>query len=131
MCTYSAFDDHRFSPISIPELPTLSTSITLLTNFTPASHPLDWTLGTHGIRISFSHHGKRYNATYLPNVAVEQEWSKEETIVSLMRKAAWKGRSGEWRHVKGMEVVRYEGKKASLGWTEWSAWRNWVEELRN
>ncbi|KAF6219193.1 hypothetical protein HO133_005018 [Letharia lupina] len=127
----AAFDDHRFPAISLPELPTLSTSITLLTNFTPASHPLDWTLGTHGIRISFSHHGKRYSATYLPDVAVEQGWSKEETIVSLMRKAGWKGRSGEWRDVKGLGVVTYEGKKASLGWAEWRGWRSWVEGLRN
>ncbi|CAD6579497.1 MAG: hypothetical protein ASARMPRED_009158 [Alectoria sarmentosa] len=127
----AAFDDHRFSPISLSELSSLSTSITFLTNFIPASHPFDWTLGTHGIRISFSHHGKRYNATYLPDVAVEQGWSKEETIVSLMRKAGWKGKSGDWKDVKGLGVVRYEGKKASLGWVEWRGWRSWVEGLRN
>ena len=128
--TPSAYSDHRFPPITISELPTLSVSITLLAHFTPAAHPLDWTLGTHGIRISFTHHSKRYNATYLPDVAVEQGWSKEETIVSLMRKAGWKGRSGEWRAVKGMGVVRYEGKKASLGWGEFRGWRGWVDGLR-
>lgn len=47
--------------------------------------------------------------------------------MSLMRKAGWKGRSAEWRDVKGLEIVRYEGKKASLGWAEWRAWRSWVE----
>jgi len=122
----SAFDDTRFSPISLSELPTLSTSVTLLTSFTPCAHALDWDLGTHGIRISFQHHGKRYGATYLPNVAVEQGWNKEETIVSLMRKAGWSGRSREWRDVKGMNVVRYQGKKCSLGWGEWRSWREWV-----
>ncbi|CAF9936489.1 hypothetical protein IMSHALPRED_010781 [Imshaugia aleurites] len=127
----AAFDDHRFSPISVSELPTLSSSVTLLTNFTPASHALDWTLGTHGIRISFSHDRKRYNATYLPDVAVEQGWSKEETIVSLMKKAGWRGRSGEWRDVKGLGVVRYEGMKASLGWADWRGWRSWAERLKS
>ena len=127
--TNSAFDDRRFSSISLSELSSLSNSVTLLTNFTSASHPLDWTLGTHGIRISFSHHGKRYGATYLPDVAVEQGWSKEETIASLMKKAGWKGRSGDWRDVKGLAVVSYEGYKASLGWAEWKNWRDWVETL--
>lgn len=49
--------------------------------------------------------------------------------MSLMRKAGWKGRSAEWRDVKGLSVVRYEGKKASLGWAEWRAWRDWVDAL--
>lgn len=88
---------------------------------------MDWDLGTHGIRIAFSHHGKRYTATYLPHVAVEQGWNKESTVVSLMRKAGWGGRSRDWREVKAMNVVRYQGMKASLGWSEWKIWREWVD----
>lgn len=126
---HSAFEDTRFSPISLPELPSLSVSVTLLTFFTPCAHALDWDLGTHGIRISFHHHGKRYGATYLPDVAVEQGWTKEETMVSLMRKAGWVGRSRDWRHVKGLTVVRYQGKKTSLGYEEWKVWRDWVRNL--
>ena len=88
-------------------------------------------LGTHGIRISFQHQNKRYGATYLPDVATEQGWTKEETIVSLMRKAGWNGRSREWngRDVKEMRVVSYEGAKASLGYWEWVEWRKWVRGL--
>ncbi|KKY21601.1 putative ammecr1 family protein [Phaeomoniella chlamydospora] len=89
----SAFDDHRFSPIPSSLLPQLSCSITLLADFTTCSNPLDWELGTHGIRISFANKSKtrRYGATYLPDVAVEQGWTKEETVESLMRKAGWDG----------------------------------------
>jgi len=114
----SAFDDTRFNPISARELSTLSCAVTLLTNFEPASTSLDWTLGTHGLRISFTHHNRRYGATYLPDVASEQGWTKEETLVSLMRKAGWSGRKDEWRKVE-LKVVRYQGKKVELGFAEW------------
>ena len=87
----SALDDQRFNPIPSSLLPQLFCSITLLADFTTASNPLDWDLGVHGIRISFTSPSgtRRYGATYLPDVAVEQGWTKEETIESLMRKAGW------------------------------------------
>ncbi|KAK3113273.1 hypothetical protein LTR53_009587 [Teratosphaeriaceae sp. CCFEE 6253] len=126
----SAFEDVRFPPIPASALPTLSAQITLLTNFSqPTKDPLDWAIGTHGIRISFSVHGRRYGSTYLPDVAKEQGWTKEETLVSLMRKAGWSGSSrswmATWRDGKGT-LVRYEGKAVGLGYEEWDRWRDWV-----
>lgn len=121
-----AFDDTRFTPITLSELPSLSAAVTLLTDFVPALIPTDWELGIHGIRISFSHRGKRYGATYLPDVAVEQGWTKEQTIVSLMRKGGWVGRSAEWRKVQDLRIVRYQGKKASVDYREFKDWRNWI-----
>lgn len=123
----SAFDDTRFPPISKRELPSLECAVTLLTDFEPVEDPMDWEVGVHGLRISFSDKGRRYGSTYLPDVAREQGWSKEETLVSLMRKAGWGGRKSEWRAVK-LKVVRYQGKKVSLEWDEWKAWRDWVDE---
>ncbi|KAK7521452.1 AMMECR1 domain-containing protein [Phyllosticta citriasiana] len=120
----SAFDDSRFPPITSRELPTLSCSVTLLTNFQPASSALSWELGRHGLRISFTYHGRRYGATYLPDVAKEQGWTKEETVVSLMRKAGWSGRRDDWKSVP-LNVVTYEGRKSSLAWEEWRRWREW------
>lgn len=122
----SAFDDTRFAPITSSELPHLSNSITLLQNFTPCADALDWDLGRHGLRLSFTYHHKRLGATYLPDVAVEQGWTKEETVVSLMRKAGWTGRSSEWKKVEGLRAVRYQGLKASVGWGVWREWRDWV-----
>lgn len=87
---------------------------------------MDWEIGVHGLRISFTYHGKRYGSTYLPSVAEEQGWTKEEAIVSLMRKAGWSGRSSEWRKV-GISVVRYQGSQVKLGYEEWAEWREWVE----
>ncbi|KAL1596015.1 hypothetical protein SLS59_008004 [Nothophoma quercina] len=125
----SAFDDTRFSPITARELPTLQAAVTLLTNFepTPNNDPLAWDIGTHGIRISFTYHGRRYGSTYLPDVAREQGWTKEEALVSLMRKAGWSGRKDDWPKV-GLKVIRYQGKKVALGYKEWKEWRDWVEE---
>ena len=90
----SAFEDTRFSPIPQSLMPALSCNITLLADFETCAHPLDWTIGVHGLRVSFAHHGRRYGATYLPDVAVEQGWDKEETLESLMRKAGWEGGGG-------------------------------------
>ncbi|EME40058.1 hypothetical protein DOTSEDRAFT_74802 [Dothistroma septosporum NZE10] len=126
----SAFEDTRFQPIPASLLPSLAAHVTLLTNFSqPTKDPLDWTLGKHGIRIRFTYHARGYGATYLPDVAKEQGWTKEETLISLMRKAGWSGSSGSWqkhwREGKG-ELVRYEGKQVGLEYDEWQQWRNWV-----
>ncbi|KAH9007350.1 alport syndrome [Lactarius hatsudake] len=50
----SAFRDHRFERIELRELPSLECGISLLTDFEDAASYLDWTVGTHGIQISFA-----------------------------------------------------------------------------
>ncbi|KAL4775291.1 AMMECR1 domain-containing protein [Aspergillus nidulans var. acristatus] len=153
----SAFDDTRFSPIPESLVPSLSCSLTLLGSFEPCTNALDWTLGTHGIRISFVHRGRRFGATYLPDVPVEQGWTKEETIKSLMHKAGWDGssyqessshrrflrgsssnsnnpRSGSsksepWEQVSDFRTVKYQGLKASADYAQWQEWREWVLSL--
>ncbi|KAI1173102.1 AMMECR1 domain-containing protein [Nemania sp. FL0916] len=122
----SAVQDMRFNPVSKRELPSLEAVVTLLTDFEDCDDAVDWDLGTHGIRISFIDRGRRYGATYLPDVAPEQGWTKEETLVNLMRKAGWVGRKDEWQDVD-LKVVRYQGKKESLQYPEYKHWRDWVE----
>jgi AMME syndrome candidate gene 1 protein len=125
---FSAFEDHRFNPISLRELPSLECGVTLLTNFESVKDPMDWTIGTHGLRISFTHSNRRYGSTYLPDVAREQGWTREETMISLMRKAGWSGKSSDWRNVKDLNVVRYQGYRANLEYKEYGEWREWLEE---
>ncbi|KAJ9368795.1 hypothetical protein DTO282E5_6530 [Paecilomyces variotii] len=143
----SAFDDTRFSPIPAALLPSLSCSLTLLGSFEPCEDAMDWTLGVHGLRISFIHRGRRYGATYLPDVAVEQGWTKEETVGSLMRKAGYDGGSGlsrrllrgssasgatkPWEEVSNFKAVRYQGLKSSASYDEWQEWRKWVKSLND
>ncbi|CRG85663.1 AMME syndrome candidate gene 1 protein [Talaromyces islandicus] len=133
----SALEDTRFSPIPSSQIPSLSCSLTLLSDFEPCEDAMDWELGVHGLRISFIHRSRRYGATYLPDVAVEQGWTKEETVESLMRKAGWdssvarrllKGSSGNpWDEVSDFKATRYQGLKASATYGEWQEWRQWVQ----
>ncbi|KAI0880513.1 AMMECR1 domain-containing protein [Annulohypoxylon maeteangense] len=122
----SAIHDTRFNPMSQRELPSLEVAVTLLTNFEDCDDEMDWEIGTHGIRISFTDRGRRFGATYLPDVAAEQGWTKEETLVSLMRKANWGGRRDKWQSVN-LNVVRYQGKKKSIRYPEYKRWRDWVD----
>ncbi|KAK5939651.1 hypothetical protein PMZ80_008030 [Knufia obscura] len=130
----SAFDDTRFSPIPADLLPRLSCSLTLLADFEECAGPMDWELGKHGIRISFTHRYRRYGATYLPDVAVEQGWTQEETLESLMRKAGWdsssrrfgRGSSRPWEELRDFRVVRYTGLKASASYSDWQEWQKWA-----
>ncbi|KAI1815095.1 AMMECR1 domain-containing protein [Poronia punctata] len=122
----SAIHDTRFDPITKRELPSLEAAVTLLTDFEDCDDAMDWEIGTHGIRISFTDRGRRYGATYLPDVAAEQGWTKEETLVSLMRKAGWGGQRSKWRDIN-LHVVRYQGKKEHLQYSEYKHWRDWIE----
>jgi len=54
----AALNDSRFSPISLKEVPDLQVGVSLLVNFEPASHPLDWEVGKHGIEIDFVYKSK-------------------------------------------------------------------------
>lgn len=145
-------------PINEELMGDLACSITLLADFERCANPLDWDLDTHGIRISFRHPnaeaGRKYTATYLPDVAREQGWSKEETLESLMQKAGWedpdpdarglgrlRGRLASavvpgagpasttrpWEKVAKFKVTRYKGLKASATFDEWEEFRAWVE----
>jgi AMME syndrome candidate gene 1 protein len=150
----SAFDDTRFSPIPASQLPVLSCALTLLADFEPCDDAVDWTLGTHGLRISFSYRNRRHSATYLPDVAVEQGWTREETVESLMKKAGWdggyagghgvarrllrgsaRGSSSDhpssqpprpWEEVQDFKAIRYTGIKADATYAEWQEWRQWA-----
>ncbi|RSH93730.1 hypothetical protein EHS25_006378 [Saitozyma podzolica] len=89
----SAFEDHRFPPITASELPLLSCSVSLLTPFTPIPHPLDWTPGLHGIHLTFPSPlspSRTLSATYLPEICPDQGWTKEETVLSAIAKAGYR-----------------------------------------
>jgi uncharacterized protein (TIGR00296 family) len=111
----SAFEDTRFKPITKDELPLLSVSITILANFTPASNALDWELGRHGVRVSIHRNGRTYGATFLPDVAVEQGWTKEETIDHCVRKSGYRYPF----ELDEISVVRYEGVKVGCDYEEY------------
>ena len=124
--------------------------MSLLTDFEDAENYLDWTVGVHGIHITFPHPSlipvapspssapsplssgssaptrsvlkHSFSATYLLEVAEEQGWDKIETVDSAIRKAGWNGRITEDVR-RSVKLRRYQSRKCSVGWEEYVQWR--------
>jgi len=143
----SAFRDSRFRKIDKSELETLECGISLLTDFEDADSYLDWTVGVHGIYISFPHPSllttsssetpsplssssylprvtskQSFSATYLPDVIPEQGWDKIEAVDSAINKAGWNGLITEDLR-RSVKLRRYQSKICSVGWDEYIRWR--------
>lgn len=122
--------------------------ISLLTDFEDAESYLDWTIGVHGIHISFPHPfysatvndssntplsltprpggsgstKRKYSACYLPDVMPAQGWTKLEAIDSAIRKSGWDGRISEELR-RSIQLRRYQSSKCQVTWEEYTAWR--------
>ncbi|CAI2182140.1 13016_t:CDS:2 [Funneliformis geosporum] len=115
----SAIHDRRFSPITIRELSHLTCGVSLLTNFEDAEDYLDWEIGVHGIWMEFvDDHNRRRTATFLPEVAEEQGWTKEETIDSCLRKSGFNGRITD-RIRSRIVLTRYQSVKCIITYQEY------------
>jgi AMMECR1 domain-containing protein len=94
---------------------------------TPAADLLAWTLGTHGIHITFHHASRRYSGTYLPEVPPAQGWTKEEAILSLIRKAGYRGKvkvgDEEDEIWGGIRLQTYESRKVKRNWAQYERWK--------
>ena len=101
----SAFRDPRFTPLQNKEIHSLSVTVSLLSNFEDCAKWDDWEIGKHGIQLTYD---SKYSATFLPEVSVEQNWSKWETIKELLSKAGYKKHQYD---AELLEVVRYESRK--------------------
>lgn len=119
----SALWDSRFPPVTPEELPKLSCSVSLLTNFEDARDYLDWEVGVHGILIEFLHeNGVQGTATYLPEVAKEQDWDRIQAINSLLRKGGFQAPiTSEFR--KTIKLTRYRSEKVTISFAEYIASR--------
>ncbi|THV05411.1 hypothetical protein K435DRAFT_816394 [Dendrothele bispora CBS 962.96] len=143
----SAFRDHRFRKVERSELPTLECCVSLLTDFEDAESYLDWTIGVHGIQISFPHPStlksaasatpsplsssyylprlssrQSFSATYLPEVMPEQGWDRIEAIDSAIEKAGWNGSITEDIR-RSIKLRRYQSRQCSVTWDDFVEWR--------
>ncbi|MCP4252361.1 MAG: AmmeMemoRadiSam system protein B [Candidatus Scalindua sp.] len=87
----SSMNDRRFRPVSEDELPDIEIDISVLSPIKEISGAEKFIIGKHGIIINLE--GTR--AVFLPQVATEQGWDREETLAHLCNKAglpshAWK-----------------------------------------
>ncbi|XP_019427679.1 PREDICTED: uncharacterized protein At2g38710-like [Lupinus angustifolius] len=124
----SALRDRRFPPIQAEELPSLECTVSILTDYETANDYLDWEVGTHGIIIEFSDpdYNTRRSATYLPEVAAHEGWTKIEAIDSLIRKAGYNGPINE-SFRKGIQLTKYQ---SSLFTMQFSEYVSYVKEAR-
>lgn len=118
----SALDDHRFNPIPASDLSRLECCVSLLEDFTPQDSYLDWEIGVHGIWISFKSYGRTRTATYLPEIALDQGWSKQEAIDSLLRKGGYSGTITEDFRTT-IKLTTYTSSKAKCTYDEWQVAR--------
>jgi MEMO1 family protein len=68
--------DHRFAPVSPAELERIDVHISLLSPIVEIPSADDFKIGAHGIIVSKN--GRR--GVFLPEVAVEQKWTREQTL---------------------------------------------------
>ncbi|XP_051119924.1 uncharacterized protein At2g38710 [Andrographis paniculata] len=119
----SALRDRRFPPIQAKELPCLECTVSILTNYESAHDYLDWEVGKHGIIIEFTDtdYNTRRSATYLPEIAAHEGWSKTEAIDSLIRKAGYNGTITEQLR-KGIQLTRYQSTLFTMHYNEYVAY---------
>ena len=121
----SAARDHRFAPITTPELPQLACSVTVLSAPRPVASWDAWEVGTHGVRLAIN--GPRgtgqedevYTATFLPDVIFDNGWSRKATILHLLRKAGYPGVPTPAVFSR-CRVEVFEGAKASATYDEYA-----------
>jgi AmmeMemoRadiSam system protein A len=92
MALAAAFEDTRFSPVRPEELSSLEYEISVLTPLAPVQGPGSVVVGRDGVVIRKA--GR--SAVFLPQVAPEQGWSREELLDHLCEKAGlpsdcWRG----------------------------------------
>lgn len=96
----SATQDNRFDPVSPGEIDKLEIEISVLTPMQKIKSTDEIVLGRHGIYIK-----KDWNAgTFLPQVATETGWTKEEFLGHCARDKAGIG----WDGWKDAEIYTYE-----------------------
>jgi len=83
MALHAALNDHRFSPVTADELKDIEIEISVLTPTKPVKGYEDIVVGRDGVALEKS----GYSAVFLPQVAPEQGWTRDEMLEHLSMKA--------------------------------------------
>lgn len=79
----AAFNDYRFMPLEKTEVEKCRIAISVLSPFQKIGSLEEFRLGEHGILMEAGHS----RAVFLPQVAIETGWTKEELLAALSKKA--------------------------------------------
>ena len=118
----SAFKDERFSPIKLKEIPHLTCTVSLLHTFEEVKSCFDWEIGKHGISIEFTVGKIPFSATFLPEVAKEENWDKETTLEYLIEKAGYEG-----NHKTILNKIKLTRYQSSLVTTDYEAYSTFLK----
>jgi AmmeMemoRadiSam system protein A len=102
MAAQAAFNDPRFPHVSAAELPEIEIEISVLTPPEAIKGPEDIRVGRDGVILH--KHGR--SAVFLPQVAGENGWGRDEMLDNLCRKAGL--RAGSWRQGARLLVFQAE-----------------------
>lgn len=91
MALQAAFNDRRFNPVTPDELKDIEIEISMLTPMKKVAGVSDIVVGRDGVFLSKDDH----HAVFLPQVAPEQGWSREEMLDNLCRKSGLE--AGCWK----------------------------------
>ncbi len=102
MALSAAFEDPRFPPLERGELSKTSIEVTVLTPMRQIASVAQIEVGRHGVYLSKGWH----SAVFLPQVATEQGWGRDELLVNLCYKAglpanAWKESDTKYQVFEG------------------------------
>ena len=114
----SALRDRRFHPVSLNEVSSLRVCVSLLLKYELCNNVYDWIVGIHGITIKFVIQNVQYNATYLPEVAKEQNWDQIKTVSSLIQKAGYHGKVTD-SLLSTIHCTRYQSSKQRVTFHEY------------
>ncbi|QQR74598.1 MAG: AmmeMemoRadiSam system protein B [Holophagales bacterium] len=102
MAISAALEDHRFPPVRPDELAGLELEISVLSPFTPIPGPGAIVVGRDGVMLDLDGH----RAVFLPQVAPEQGWERDEMLGHLCAKAGLA--SNCWRQGAKLSTFRAE-----------------------
>jgi hypothetical protein len=102
MALQAAFNDRRFEPLASEEWGSVEIEISALTPSREVRRPEEIVVGRDGVVIEKS--GR--SAVFLPQVAPEQGWNREELLEHLCAKAGLPG--GAWREGARLSVFQAE-----------------------
>jgi AmmeMemoRadiSam system protein A len=102
MAVAAAFEDPRFPPLSKEEYPGVSIEITVLSPMRSIRSVDEIEIGRHGVLLTKGAH----QAVFLPQVAPEQGWNREELLINLCYKAglpanAWSADDAKFQVFEG------------------------------
>ncbi len=83
MAKAAAFQDHRFHPLHADELDHITLSVSILSEQKELSNLEDIRLGIDGVIFEYEGH----HALFLPEVAIEQNWTRGRMLSQLCLKA--------------------------------------------